>query len=81
MSRKTYPIHMAPTEAFTERVKQACGLTWILTGLEVVQQAKDLYYVHFSLRRFNGHRTQRVELGPKPTLAEIQDRTIEFLRA
>jgi hypothetical protein len=81
MSKAKYPIHMQPSTAFNERVQQACALNWSLTGLEVVQHGRDSFSAHFMLKSYLGRRAQKVEIGPRPSLNELQDRVIEFLKA
>lgn len=76
-----YPIHHKPSDAFAERVRKACSLNWELSGLEIVQHGPKLFSAHFTLRHYISRHPQKVELGPKPSLAEIMDRTIEFITA
>lgn len=78
MAFKKYPIQLAPSKALLQRLEREAAADIKVTDLHFKRQGPEIYTAHFDMS-IGASRAHTVELGPRATLAEIQDRTIEFI--
>lgn len=81
MSQKTsYPIYMAPTEAFLATLAKQQDPEWEVTGLEFIQWGKHRFSARWNWGRKGQRFTTEMSLGgAEPTLQAIENRVLKAL--
>ena len=80
MAPTKYPEQITPRKALISRLEREAASDIKITDLHFKKHGKEMYTAHFDMS-IGGSRAQTVELGPRRTLALIEERLIQFLIA
>lgn len=81
MTRKTYPIYMAPTEAFKATLAKQQDPEYVVTDLEFVQWAKKRFSARWQWTKKGERFSVEMSIGgAEPTLQDIENRVLKALK-